>query len=103
MFEPRMAAHGVDSVQHYVRDLFRYTLEGRAEQIRCRTLVCDNEIDVVSMGQGQTLARHIGGPTEFVRFTADEGAGGHCEGTGREVYDQRVFDWLDDFVRDRRG
>ena len=36
-----------------------------------------------------------GTKVEFVRFTAAEGAGGHCEGMGREVFDERVYPWLE--------
>jgi hypothetical protein len=32
----------------------------------------------------------------LVRFSADEGAGGHCEGTARRLFHQRVYDWLDE-------
>jgi len=31
----------------------------------------------------------------LVPFTVAEGAGGHCEGAGRRLYHQRVYDWLD--------
>lgn len=97
-FLPRMAAHGIDSVQEYVRDLQRYHLRDRAPYIRCPTLICDNATDVISAGQGESLAAVIGELAEFVRFTGEEGAGGHCEGAGREVYEHRVFAWLAEIV-----
>jgi hypothetical protein len=31
----------------------------------------------------------------LLRFTAAEGAGGHCEAFARSLY-QRVYDWLDE-------
>jgi hypothetical protein len=37
-------------------------------------------------------------PKELVRFTAAEGAGGHCECAARVLYHQRVFDWLDEVL-----
>jgi hypothetical protein len=38
----------------------------------------------------------LGCPKTLVRFTAAEGANGHCEGWNRSRFDQQVFDWLDD-------
>lgn len=32
----------------------------------------------------------------LVEFTAAEGTGGHCEALGRMLYQQRMFDWLDE-------
>jgi hypothetical protein len=38
------------------------------------------------------------------RFTAPEGAAGHCESLGRSTFNMRAFDWLDQilFGRDSR-
>ncbi|MFC3229833.1 alpha/beta hydrolase family protein [Marinibaculum pumilum] len=99
LFWPRMAAHGLSSVQAYIRAMRDFSLAGRAERIACPCLICDNEIDVVSTGQGSLLAGMLETPAEFVRFTAAEGAGGHCEGAGREVFDERVFPWLDRLLK----
>jgi hypothetical protein len=38
-------------------------------------------------------------PKALVRFTAAEGAGGHCEETARSLFHQRAYDWLDDVLR----
>jgi hypothetical protein len=38
-----------------------------------------------------------------VRFTATEGAAGHCEGAARRLYHQRVFDWLDETLASSGG
>lgn len=34
-------------------------------------------------------------PKEYVLFAASEGAGEHCEAGAREVFFQKMFDWLD--------
>ena len=99
LFGPRMAAHGATSVQAYVRQMQAFTNAESALNIRCPCLICDNEIDVVSTGQGEQLAAAITAPVEFVRFTQAEGAGGHCEGVGREMFDEHVFPWLDKVLR----
>jgi pimeloyl-ACP methyl ester carboxylesterase len=94
-FPPRMATQGARTVQEYVRMALDYTNAGHAPKIACPTLVCDNETDVVSTGQGKLLYDHLTCPKEFVRFTAAEGAEGHCEGMGGIVFYERAFDWLD--------
>jgi hypothetical protein len=33
---------------------------------------------------------------QLVKFTAAEGAGGHCEATARRLFHQRVYDWFDE-------
>ncbi|GAB3027640.1 alpha/beta hydrolase family protein [Natronobiforma cellulositropha] len=94
-FGSRMAAHGVDSLGEYVRELQAYTLEGRSERIACPTLITENESDHLSV-QSRTLAESTAAPTTFERFTDAEGAGGHCEGAGQSVFHRRLFDWLDE-------
>jgi hypothetical protein len=32
------------------------------------------------------------------RFTEAQGAGGHCEGLGATLFEEYVFDWLDDVL-----
>ena len=96
LFRPRLAAHGCTTVQGYVRALRDFHNREAAARIACPSLICDNEIDVISTGQGRQLADAMtGASVEFVRFTAAEGAGGHCEGMGREVFDERVYPWLE--------
>lgn len=95
LFKPRMAAHGCTTVQGYARVLRDFHNRDAAPRITCPALICDNEIDAISTGQGRQLAEAMTGATvEFVRFTAAEGAGGHCEGTGREIFDERVYPLL---------
>jgi len=95
LFGPRRTAHGCTTVQGYARALRDFHNRDAAPKIACPSLICDNEVDVISTGQGHQLAAAMTGATvEFVRFTAAEGAGGHCEGMGREVFDERVYPWL---------
>jgi len=95
LFLPRMAAHGCTSLRAYLQDLMRYTSAEQAGSIHCPSLICDNETDAVSTGQGAKLAAAIGKPATAVRFTVAQGAAGHCEGVGREIFEQVAFDWLD--------
>ena len=96
LFRPRMAAHGLTTVQDYIRHMREFNNSGSAPLITCPSLICDNEIDRISTGQGKQLANAMtGSAVDTVIFTAAEGAGGHCEGMGREVFDERVYPWLD--------
>ena len=96
LFRPRMAAHGLTTVQDYIRHMREFNNRDSAPLITCPSLICDNEIDRISTGKGKQLANAMtGSAVDTVIFTAAEGAGGHCEGMGREVFDERVYPWLD--------
>lgn len=96
LLAPRMATHGCDTVRGYVRSMLEYTLDERAAEIRCPSLICDNEVDPVSTGQGKELFDLLRCPKTFVEFTVAEGAGGHCEGLAPNLFFERAFDWLAD-------
>jgi pimeloyl-ACP methyl ester carboxylesterase len=88
----RMAAMGAATFGAWLRALTGYTLEGRAEQITCPTLVTEGEGDFAS--QSSTLFDALAGPKQYREFTASEGGGGHCEGMGQQLWQQAVFPWL---------
>jgi pimeloyl-ACP methyl ester carboxylesterase len=76
-------------------DLCSYRLSDVAGQITCPTLLTQSEGDPVGAGAG-TLFDALGTDRkELIRFTAAEGAGGHCEATARRLFHQRAYDWLD--------
>ncbi len=89
--------HGLDSLADYLRVAADYSLEGRAERIRCPTLVAWAEGDPIARF-AQRLHAALRCPKALVRFLASEGAGGHCEETARSLFHQRAFDWLDDVL-----
>lgn len=86
--------HGLDSPLEYMRMTQQYSLEGRAEQIRCPTLVCSAENDEIGI-TARKLYEALTCKKAFIAFTAKEGAGNHCEAGARSVFNQRDFDWLD--------
>ena len=49
-------------------------------------------------GQSEALYDALPGRKELVRFTAYEGADGHCEPLARTLLEQRMFDWLDEVL-----
>ena len=88
--------------QSWLRAMAEYTLEGRAGQITCPTLVCQAESDVRA-SQSQELYDALTCPKKLLAFTDAEGAGEHCEAGAGSLFDQRVYDWLDETLATRAG
>lgn len=96
-----MLTHGFATPIEYLRGLQPYTLEGRAEQIACPTLLCTAESD--SRGNdAQPLYDAITTPKEYLRFSNAEGAGEHDEAGAATLFEQRVFGWLADRLAEIR-
>jgi hypothetical protein len=89
-----MWVHGVKSPLEYVKLTRDYSLEGRAESIRCPTLVCSAENDEIGV-TARKLYDALSCEKAFIAFSAKEGAGEHCEAGARSLFNQRAFDWLD--------
>jgi pimeloyl-ACP methyl ester carboxylesterase len=87
--------HGLDTLSDYLRVAAEYSLAGRAEEIRCPTLVTWAEGDPIARFAGR-LHSALQCPKFLVRFLTAEGAGGHCEEMARSLFHQRAYDWLDD-------
>jgi pimeloyl-ACP methyl ester carboxylesterase len=88
----RMTAMGAATFGQWLRLLVTYSLEGRAELISCPTLVTEGEGDFAS--QSRTLFDALTCPKSFHEFTAAEGAGGHCEGMGQQLWLDQVGSFL---------
>ena len=89
-----MWVHGATTPWEYFKMLQAYSLADVAGNIRCPTFVDEAENDR-RRGGGKELYDALRCPKEYVLFRASEGAGEHCEVGGREVFFQRMFDWLD--------
>lgn len=89
--------NGVDNLFEYFASMLDYELSPVAGQISCPTLLTAPEGDPIAAGAPK-LYEAIDVPKTLIRFTAAEGAGGHCEGAARLLYHQRVFDWLDEVL-----
>jgi hypothetical protein len=66
-----------------------------AASIKTPLLITNPEHEQFWPGQSEQLAALVPGST-LVGFSASEGADFHCQPLGRQLTDQRVFDWLDD-------
>jgi dienelactone hydrolase len=101
-FASRMVTHGVDTLSGYIREICRFTAADVASQISCPALLLDAEGDPVGSGQVDQLAAALDpARTTVHRFTAAEGAGGHCEGTGQRRVERVVHDWIDETLAAR--
>jgi len=86
--------NGVSDMRSFVEASLAYTLDGIGGQISCPILVTAAENDVLAAGAGR-FVDELGDRATLIRFTAAEGAGGHCEMTNRTLLNRRVLDWLD--------
>jgi len=91
----RVRAFGAKKLKELLLMQRKYSLKGLAEKIECPTLVCDNVADTVAGGQGKLLYEALRCPKDYVLFTAEEGAAGHCEGGAQVLFHSKVLDWLD--------
>jgi dienelactone hydrolase len=96
-FSHGMWATGAKSPRAFIAKALDYNLKGGvAEAIQCPTLVCDAESDLFFKGQPQELYDHLTCRKTLVRFTAEEGAGAHCQVGASRLAFARMFDWLDE-------
>jgi hypothetical protein len=91
----RMRAFGAKTLKEFLLMQRDYTLKGLAEKIECPTLVCDNVADTIAGGQAKRLYDALKCPKDYVVFTAEEGADGHCEGGAQVLFHRVAYDWLD--------
>ncbi|HEX4112962.1 MAG TPA: alpha/beta fold hydrolase [Stellaceae bacterium] len=87
--------HGVDDPLAYLRLTADYSVKGRARDISCPSLICTAEQDEIGV-TARKLYDSLTCDKRFILFTADEGAGNHCEAGARALFNQRAFDWLDE-------
>jgi Esterase FrsA-like len=90
----RMVAHGTSSMRSYLRELSRFSIVGLADRITCPTLALEAEGDVANLGQLDSFVSALTCPVTTHRFTAAEGAGGHCEGLGQRRLERLAYGWI---------
>jgi hypothetical protein len=93
--------NGVTSLRDLITVTLHYTLGDVGTRISCPVLVTAAENDPLAQGATQ-FVEALGGQATLIRFTAAEGAGGHCEMSNRTLLNERVLDWLDDTLRSTR-
>jgi hypothetical protein len=71
-----------------------YSVESRAGEIACPTLVRSAENDE-NGATAQRLYEALTCHKTFMAFTTAEGAGEHCESGARSAFNRTMFDYLD--------
>jgi len=92
----RMKPFGCDSPYEVFEAVRAYNLADVVDQIRIPMLIADPEGEQFWPGQSKQLYEALPGTDRtLISFVATEGASLHCEPMARSLFDQRVFDWLD--------
>jgi hypothetical protein len=92
----RMRPYGTTSPFDFYAAARAYTLtEDVVGRITCPVLVTDPDDEQFWPGQSRRLYDLLPGAKALVRFTADEGADGHCEPLAVGLRGERVLDWLE--------
>lgn len=98
-----MYALGASTPRAFAAAYLDYHLrDGVAEKIACPTLVCAGSEDDFFQGQPELLYEHLTCPKTLLRFTAEQGAGAHCQAGAQRLAYARVFDWLDEVLDPQR-
>lgn len=87
--------HQVDGLAGYVRAFAAFEVMDRLPAIACPTLVASADQDPLSIDADSVFER-LACPKTRVRFTATDGAGEHCEAYNRSLFNEVVFDWLEE-------
>lgn len=88
-------AFGVNDLRGFLTKSELFTMAGRAEEIRCPTLLTAAESDPLTIGT-KTLFDKMTCPKKLVPFLNADSAGSHCEMGNRPLLNQATFDWLDE-------
>jgi len=95
----RARPYGTTGYGETIQAVRQYTVADVAAQITTPLLILSPENEQFWPGQADQLAALAPAVSTVVRFTAAEGADGHCQPLGRTITAQRMFDWLDERVR----
>ena len=87
-----------DSAYALFKAVEQYRLGNLVQRIRTPIMITDPEGEQFWPGQSRRLYDALPGPKVLVPFTKAEGADMHCEPMARSLLEQRMFDWLDEFL-----
>jgi pimeloyl-ACP methyl ester carboxylesterase len=89
----------IDSPYELVKRSSEFTLKEIAQNILCPPLVLDAEKDDSFPGQPQKVYDALTCPKKYILFTVEEGAEEHCQCGASSLSNQRIFDWLDEILK----
>jgi hypothetical protein len=83
----------------WLKKLRPYHLRDLASQIKCQMLIIDSQSDLQMEGQAKQLFDALKCAKDWMLFTNKEGAGAHCQIGAACLSNERIFNWLDDQVK----
>lgn len=92
----RARPYGRTGYGETIQAVRQYTVADVAAEIMTPLLVLSPEGEQFWPGQAEQLAELTASVSTLIRFTAAEGADGHCQPLARTLTAQRMFDWLDE-------
>ena len=99
IFSNGMWTFGAKSPSEWMRMTRPYNLRDCADKIKCHMLVVDSENDKDLPGQAKLLYDALRCPKDFMLFTAEEGAGEHCQIGASMVSNERILKWLQETLQ----
>lgn len=94
---------GAKSYRDFLLKTKDYYLEQLAERIECPTLIVDSENEDNFTGQAKKLYDVLRCQKDYLLFTKGEGAAEHCQQGAKLYANARIFDWLEDVLRNIPG
>ncbi|MEW6141821.1 MAG: alpha/beta fold hydrolase [Chloroflexota bacterium] len=94
VFNDGMWKFGAKTPTEWVKATRPWTLKDVVSRIKCQVLVVDSENDKDMPGQAKQLFDALTCPKEFMLFTAEEGAGEHCQIGALVISAERIYGWL---------
>jgi len=91
-------ALNVNCLEDFFKSMENFKVSHIAQNIRCPTLITLPEGDPIASGALALYKALNVSNKKLVHFSEEEGSGGHCEMLSRSLYNQRVFDWLDETI-----
>lgn len=91
-------ALNVNCLEDFFKSMENFKVSHIAQNIRCPTLITLPEGDPIATGALALYKALNVSNKKLVHFSEEEGSGGHCEMLSRSLYNQRVFDWLDETI-----
>jgi alpha-beta hydrolase superfamily lysophospholipase len=92
-----MWKHGSTTPSEMMAAMEPYTNERIVDRITCRMLVMDGTADDFS--QGRRLFDALPGPKDYLLFIEQDTGQQHCQVGALGVSNQRLFDWLDTYLK----
>jgi pimeloyl-ACP methyl ester carboxylesterase len=92
---------GINTPFELIQGSKNYTVKNVVQNIKCPTLVLEAEKDDSFPGQPKRVFDALTCPKKYILFTEEEGAEEHCQTGAPALSNQRIFDWLDETIKQK--